>query len=412
MKHMEIIKKNIFNRTLVVIAFLGVFFLGIYVGQANTLEASKLESISNKEIPVSLSLKKTDFGTFWKVWNMLNEKSPQASSVTDQDRVYGAIKGLVGSFNDPYTVFFTPEESKSFNESINGSFGGVGMEVGMKDEILTVIAPMKDSPAYKAGIKAGDKILKIDETVTTDLSVDEAIKLIRGDIGTKVTITILRGEELAPREFTIVRQSIEIPTLDTEKRSDGIFVVRLYNFSANSSELFKKAMTEFKSSNYKKLILDLRGNPGGYLESAVDMASYFLKEGEVIVRESSNDKKDEEVFKSKGYNIFGDKSKFVILVDGGSASASEILAGALSEQGVATMIGEKTYGKGSVQELLPVKNDTSIKITVANWYTPNGVSISKNGLEPNIVSTFTDEDIKNKVDTQFERAVEFINKGK
>jgi carboxyl-terminal processing protease len=271
---------------------------------------------------------------------------------------------------------------------------------------------MKDSPAYKAGIKAGDKILKIDETVTTDLSVDEAIKLIRGDIGTKVTITILRGEELAPREFTIVRQSIEIPTLDTEKRSDGIFVVRLYNFSANSSELFKKAMTEFKSSNYKKLILDLRGNPGGYLESAVDMASYFLKEGEVIVRESSNDKKDEEVFKSKGYNIFGDKSKFVILVDGGSASASEILAGALSEQGVATMIGEKTYGKGSVQELLPVTNDTSIKITVANWYTPNGVSISKNGLEPNIVSTFTDEDIKNKVDTQFERAVEFINKGK
>jgi carboxyl-terminal processing protease len=338
----------------------------------------------------------------------MDEKYPSASKISDQDKVYGAISGLVSSLNDPYSVFFSPEETKSFEEEIAGNFDGIGMEVGMKDKILTVIAPLKDTPAYRADIKSGDKILKIDKKVTSGLTIEEAIKLIRGPKGTSVTLTIFREGNKEPKEIKIVRDTIDIPTLDTEIRKDGIFVVKLYSFSANSANLFRGAMKKFVESGSDKLLLDLRGNPGGYLDAAVDMASWFLKGGQTIVIEDYGGNKDQEIFRSKGYDIFNDKLKFVILIDGGSASASEILAGAMQDNKRAKIVGSQSFGKGSVQQVVDITRDTILKITVAKWLTPNGTSISEKGLTPDYPIEITKKDLEDKKDPQLDKAVDLL----
>jgi carboxyl-terminal processing protease len=282
------------------------------------------------------------------------------------------------------------------------------MEVGMKDKILTVIAPLKDTPAYKAGIKSGDKILKIDKTTTTNLSIDAAIKLIRGPKGTTVTLTILRDGMNQPQEIKIVRDTINIPTLDTEMRKDGIFVIKLYSFDANSANLFRDAMKKFVDSGTDKLLLDLRGNPGGYLDAAVDMASWFLPGNKVVVTEDYGGNKSPDVYRSKGYDIFTNKLKFVILMDGGSASASEILAGAMQDNGRAKLVGTQSFGKGSVQEVVNITKDTILKITVAKWLTPNGTSISEKGLTPDYPVEITQKDFDAKKDPQMDKAVQLL----
>ncbi len=392
----------------ITILFIIIFFaFGIYVGGSNYREINQVVGISGKETQVTTE---TDFSPFWKVWNIINEKYPTPDKISDQERVYGAISGLMGSLKDPYSVFFNPEETKSFEEEIAGNFDGIGMEVGLKNGIITVIAPLKDTPAYRADIKSGDKIFKINDTTTTDLSIEEAIKLIRGPKGTTVTLTIYRGDEKQPREIKIVRDTINIPTLDTEIRKDGIFVIKLYSFSANSANLFRSAMKEFVASKSDKLILDLRGNPGGYLDASVDMASWFLKSGKVVVTEDYGNNKEPEIFRSKGYDIFTDKLKFVILIDGGSASASEILAGAMQDNNRAKLVGETSFGKGSVQQVIDVTPNTIVKITVAKWLTPNGNSISEKGLTPDYEVKITEKDLDAKLDPQMNKAVELLLK--
>ncbi|HEV7701838.1 MAG TPA: S41 family peptidase [Candidatus Paceibacterota bacterium] len=387
---------------LVSAALVLVFFvLGGYIGYSHRPEIDRV-LLSNKETAVDTQ---ADFSPFWKVWNTINEKYPGADKTTDQERVYGAISGLLGSLNDPYSVFFKPDEAKSFEDEIAGNFSGIGMEVGLKDKILTVIAPLKDTPAYKANIKSGDKILKIDKTSTADLSVEQAVKLIRGPKGTTVTLTMFREGDQEPMEIKVVRDIINMPTLDTEMRSDGIFVIKLYSFSANSATLFRNAMKEFASSKSDKLLLDLRGNPGGYLDASVDMASWFLPEGKVVVTEDYGTSKDPNIYRSRGYNIFGDKLKFVILIDEGSASASEILAGAMQDHGRAKLVGAQSFGKGSVQEVIDVTKDTILKITVAKWLTPNGNTIAEKGLTPDYPVALTKADFEAKRDPQMDKAV-------
>lgn len=381
---------------------------GVYVGLNRYPEVKKITSLSNKEAPASLPTG-ADFAPFWKAWNVLDEKYVSfKATTTEQDRVWGAISGLAQSYNDPYTVFFPPVESKNFEESINGEFQGVGMEIGIRDRTITIIAPLKGTPAFNAGIKSGDKVIKIDGKPTTDMSVEKAVSLIRGPKGTIVALSIYRDGEKEPLEFKIVRDTINIPTIDTEKRADGIFVIKLYSFSANSPQLFRNALLEFVNSGSDKLILDLRNNPGGYLEASVDMASWFLPQGKTIVTEENKKNGQSQVFRSKGYNIFSDKLKFIILVNEGSASASEILAGALSEYKVARLVGEKTFGKGSVQELIKITSETSLKVTVARWLTPNGASISEGGLKPDVEVTIKKEDAEKGRDTQMERAIELL----
>ncbi len=357
---------------------------------------------------------KVDFAPFWKAWSIVNNDFVPTGTSTvasNQERVWGAIEGMVGSLGDPYTVFFPPVESKQFAADIKGSFGGVGMEVGQEDGIITVIAPLKGSPAEGAGLRAGDKILKVGDKEVSRLSVEEAVNYIRGPEGTTVTLTIGRTGK-TPFDVKIVRQIISVPIIDTEELEGGIFRISLYSFTENSAVLFRSALREFIESGSNKLILDLRGNPGGYLESALDMASWFLPAGTPVIREDRGAGKEENVYRSRGYDIFTDKLQMVILVDGGSASASEILAGALSELGKATLIGETTFGKGSVQELVPVTADTSIKVTIARWLTPNGNTISELGITPEIEVKRTEEDFKAGRDRQLERAIEFLNTGK
>lgn len=394
-------KKSNYTIILVAIAFFG---LGIFIGSNNNFKLDRMVSLSN-----DTPSKEADLAPFWKVWNAIDEKYPDASKVNTQDRVYGAISGLVGSLNDPYSVFFNPEDTVLFEEDIAGNFTGVGMEIDTKDNILTVIAPLKDTPAYKAGIKPGDKILKIDDVVTTDMTADKAVKLIRGEKGTTVALTIFREGDNEPKEIKIVRDVINMPTLDTEIRGDGIFVIKLYSFSANSADLFRNAMKKFYQSRSDKLLLDLRGNPGGYLDASVDMSSWFLASGKPVVIEDSGNGNKQEIYRSAGYNIFNDKLKFVILIDGGSASASEILAGAMQDYGLAILVGEQSYGKGSVQEVVEVTPDTIFKVTVAKWLTPNGTSISEKGLTPDHKVSMTKKDVDAGKDPQLDKAVELLN---
>jgi len=391
----------------VIIAF-GSFSLGKNVG---VLEGStNATGIINKSEGEPSGV---DFAPFWKAWNLINEKYVSASSTrktaTDEEKLWGAIQGMTSSLGDPYTVFFPPVESEIFESDIRGNFEGVGMEIVAQDGAITVISPLKGSPAERAGMLAGDKIIKINDKVTSSFSTEDAVNNIRGPRGTTVNLTVYREGVTEPFEVNITRDVIDIPTINTKTLPDGTFVIELYSFSSNSPNLFRQALREFIVSGGDKLVLDLRGNPGGYLEAAIDMASWFLPPSKVVVREDFGEGKEQKVYRSKGYDVFNDKLKFAILVNSGSASASEILAGALSEQGKAVLVGTKTFGKGSVQELVNVTKDTSIKITVARWLTPNGTSISEQGIEPDYKVEYTLADKEAGRDPQLDKAVEVLN---
>jgi carboxyl-terminal processing protease len=354
-----------------------------------------------------------DFAQFWKVWNIINDKyvPTKHGPVTNQEKVWGAIAGLANSLGDPYTYFLPPQEKTLFEQQVSGSFGGVGMQIGMKDGLVTVIAPLKGSPAEKAGIKKGDRVYLIDGATTTEMTIDRALYLIRGEIGKSVHLTLMRDGADKPIEVTVVREVIQVPTIDTEKKGD-VFVIRLYGFPATGAELFKGALNEYAKSGLTNLVIDLRGNPGGYLEVAVDIASQFLPEGMVVVREEEKSG-DGKVYRSKGYqNNFSHAPRIAILIDGGSASAAEILAGALSQQGYATLVGTKSFGKGSVQELVPITKDASLKVTIARWITPKGTNLSAGGLDPDVKVEITKEQVEKNQDPQLDKAIEILHKEK
>ncbi len=420
--------KNFWSKQLSLIAIavlvIGVsFFVGFSAGVHSRPAIERVTALDHKEDGKPT---KVDFSAFWKAWNILNDKFVSTATTTsDTDRVWGAIEGLAASLHDPYTVFFPPENAKIFQSEISGNFEGVGMEIGIKNDVITVIAPLKDTPAAKAGILSGDKILKIDDTQTFGLKVDQAIKLIRGKKGTEVKLTILREGKKDPIEVKVIRDTIAIPTIDTELKhmifsqkdatpeglgQNGVFIIKLYSFSATSPDLFREALRKFVESGTNKLILDLRGNPGGYLEAAVEMASWFLPSGSVVVSEDFGKNAPKIVYRSKGYNIFNKNLKFAILVNNGSASASEILAGALKEHGVAKLVGSTTFGKGSGQELVDITPDTSLKVTVARWLTPDGNSISEKGITPDVAVAMTVDDISKGKDPQMAAATKLLTK--
>lgn len=388
-----------------IIFLAGISFVsGFFVGTEKNENIIIAESTANLS---SLDNENVDMSLFWDVWNTIDIKYVSKDDIDTKKKLYGAIEGLVSSLDDPYTAFFPPKEAKDFESEVRGNFEGVGMEIGLRDDILTVVAPLKNTPAEKAGILAGDKIIKIDNITTFGLRVDEAVDMIRGERGTAVLLTIIRKGILEPFEINIIRDTIDIPTLSTKKRDDGVFVIEIYNFSGHVTGLFKDALREFIESGYDKLIIDLRNNPGGFLEASIDMASWFIEAGKPVVREMPRDGK-EVVYRSKGYNIFNENLKLAILINQGSASASEIFAGALSEYGKAILVGKKSFGKGSVQELIQLSQGTSLKVTIAKWLTPNGVSISKDGLNPTFEVDITKEDIEEKRDPQLQKAIELL----
>src|SRR3989344_5947167 len=392
--------------SLVAAAFLVIgagFGVGVYVGYSQRPTIDQVTSLYNKETAKPAEV---DFSPFWKAWNLIEEKYVASDGLDRQKMVYGAIGGMVAALDDPYTVFFPPVEKQLFESEIEGKFEGIGAEIGMRKGVLTVISPLTGSPAAGAGLLPGDKIARIDDVITTELTLDEAVRLIRGDKGTVVALTILRSGEDEMRVIKITRDTIHVPILDMEKRDGGVFVIHLYNFSEQSPLEFRKALQEMARSGSNKLILDLRNNPGGFLEASVDIASWFLEAGKVVAREAFGDGTELQ-HRSHGYNALSNIRK-VILVNNGSASASEILAGALRDHLKTQLIGTKTFGKGSVQELVDVTNTTSLKVTIARWLTPSGISLSENGLDPDIVVEITPEDVEKLQDPQMEKALEII----
>lgn len=355
-----------------------------------------------------------DFSLFWDAWDALNKKYVNRNKINTQDLVYGAIKGMVNSLGDPYTVFFEPENSKKFQEVISGAFGGVGIEIGKRNNTLTVIAPIKNTPAFRAGIKSGDKIIKIDSKSTADMPVDEAVNLIRGKPGTKVTLTISNGDT-KPVELT--RETIKIPTVEwriLEKNNKRIAFLQIFAFNQNVDSEFKRAAEEILKSGADGLIIDLRNNPGGLLDSAINLAGWFLNRNKTVTIEEFADGTRNE-FVSDGNGALKTYPT-VLLINNGSASASEILSGALHDNMGIKLVGEKTFGKGSVQELEKFSDGSSLKVTIAKWLTPSGISISEKGIEPDIKVEIPDKDIEeNKFelgipdkDPQLDKAIDML----
>ncbi len=380
------------------------YYFGLQKGLQDTKNIV-IEGISGGEPPEGAIT--ADFSVFWQAWDKLKKEHISGKEVSDQNLVYGAIEGLTKSLDDPNTIFFNPEDYKKFSQDISGSFSGIGAEIGVRNDQLIVIAPLKGSPAERVGLMAKDKILKINDTETFDLNVDEAVKLIRGQEGTKVTLNILRNGWDKPKDFEIVREPIEIPTVEWSMKDNGIAYVQLYNFNANTDLAFYRAMVDIiLEKKAEGIILDLRNNPGGYLNVAVNLAGWFLEKGDVVAKERFADG-NERVFKSGGNEALKG-APMVILINGGSASASEILAGALRVNRSVKLIGEKSFGKGTVQELQELKDDSALKITVANWLLPDGSIIEKNGLTPDIEVKLTEEDMNADKDPQFDKAIEVL----
>lgn len=399
------LRKKIIVRILIPVLILGVFVGGFFIGRSSTVNGDSITTTIDQ--PVTLNGK--DLSQFWSVWKLLDDKYPFKEKVpNDNDRIYGAIQGMVSSFKDPYTMFFPPKEAQLFADEVKGEFSGIGMEVGAKDGLLTVVSPLKGSPAEKAGMLPGDVLAKINGQTTEGMSVDEAVSLIRGKAGTTVVLTVARKGKTDFIDVTITRDTIAMPIIDTKVEGD-IFIINIYSFSENSAKLFNDALVKFSDSHLKKLIIDLRNNPGGYLDAAVDIGSDFIPEGKIIVRENEGNNNPETVYRSHGTDIqLPAGLKIELLVNNGSASASEILAGAMSEHGVADIVGTTpTFGKGSVQELIPLPDGSSVKITVAKWYTPNGISISDKGITPKyLVKTKpTEKDI----DPVMDKALSLLN---
>lgn len=369
---------------------------------------------------------KGDISLLYEVWDILDEKFLNTQEyvtekTTNQKKIWGAISGLADSYGDPYTVFLPPQESKDLQDEISGEFGGIGVEIDNRAGFLTVVSPLSGMPAAKAGIMPKDIIVEIDGTDSTNFSSSAAAKLIKGEPGTFVNLTVLRKGERELVEIKVERDLIKVPTVKTYNK-DGVFVIKLFSFTENSPELFFDAVREFAQTKNTRLIIDLRGNPGGHLFAAVHISGLFLPEGTKIVTEDYGDKKDGDVLLSGKYhksektiNIFSENVKVGVLVDGGSASASEILAGALNDNNRAILLGENTYGKGTVQQVIEMGEGTSLKYTIARWMLPNGGWITNKGIPVDIEIGITREEIEkasengsftDQIDPQLLRAIE------
>lgn len=392
----------IFLATLVLLLLAGSGLAGFYIG---TFYPKKIviKGVDNIENGVILN---ADFGIVWETWQVVKDAYLRAADVSNQALIHGAASGLVQSLKDPHSIFLPPADSKKFAEDLNGSFGGIGAEIGIKNETLTVIAPLKNSPAEKAGIRSGDKILEINATSTVNLSINEAVKLIRGPKGTEVKFTIGRSGSEKPLKITVVRDTINVPITEWKMKENQLAHLQLFTFSENSPQLMKKAIEEIKAAGAKGIVLDLRNDPGGFLESAIQIASFFVKPGDNIVFEEFRSGK-KNVFNSTGDQVAKD-IPLVILINSGSASASEIVAGALRDNLGTKIIGEKSFGKGTVQELKNLHDGSTVKITIAHWVLPGGLQIDKNGIEPDIAIKPTDEDIEKKNDVQLAKALEIL----
>lgn len=396
----ENLKKRIFF-ILSGAAIVGAFFItGFYFGQSRKL----CEVCPSQDI---------NFSLFWETYRTLKDKYVAPEEIGEEKILYGAISGMIKAIGDPHTVFMEPDDTKRFLEDISGKFEGVGMEIGMRDGQLQVIAPLEGTPAQEAGLRPGDKIFAVDGESTASFTLEDAVSKIRGPRGSEVVLTINRHNWEKPQEITVTREVINVPSLRWELLSEEgevdengtIAYVKFYNFTEKIGVDWAEAAVRIFNSPADRIILDLRNNPGGYLEMARSMAGYFINRGEVVVIEDMGEEQRE--FRAQGQPLFLDYP-MMVLINQGSASASEILAGALRDNRGVQLIGETSFGKGSVQSLETLSGGSSLKVTTARWLTPKGETIEGSGLEPDIEVQMTEEDYLSGRDPQLEKAIEII----
>lgn len=370
----------------------------------STEETSPVSAIASLISPTS---EQADLSLFWKIWKELFDMYVDEKALDRQAMVYGAIKGMVASLNDPYTLFMTPKETEDFDQSLSGTLQGIGAELSVEDQALVVVSPIKNSPAEKAGLLPHDIIYKIDGNLTTDMTLFEAITKIRGAKGTKVTLTIIRKGKDKPFEVSITRDEVNIESVTLEAKENDIYYLSINQFNSNTKAEFDKTIQKIVLKEPKGIILDLRYNGGGYLDTAVDVLSGLIKgHKEAVIIKQRDVSKDETLYVS-GSAPLGDVP-LVVLVNHGSASASEIVAGAIQDHKRGILIGEKTFGKGSVQEVDKMPDGSSLRITIAKWYTPTGRSISKLGITPDREIPLTEQDAQANKDPQMDEALKAL----
>ncbi|NQU78025.1 S41 family peptidase [Candidatus Falkowbacteria bacterium] len=408
-----------------IILFLAVliFFSGFWYGQSREIKEATFGELSSREdFPEFLS-EDVEFGLLGEVWGLINKKYVDAP-VPEVQLFYGAVAGSVASLGDPYSIFLEPVQANEFQEELAGRFEGIGAEITIKKERLIVVAPLPDSPAERSGLKAGDMILKIDDFDTTGISLDEAVKRIRGEKGTKVVLNVFRenGEEEL-KEIEIKRDEIKFMSVRWEMLASpgeaggmegGIGYIKISRFNDDTTRLFEEAVDEILPNNPGGIILDLRNNPGGFLTKAIDVASLWVDDDLIMIEQFGNNYQDSSlpIDKKKTYKSTREARlkgiKTVVLVNGGSASGSEIVAGALQDYDFATILGTQTFGKGSVQEFETLSNGSSVKITIAKWLTPLERQIEGEGILPDVEVELTGEDYDNDLDPQMDRAMELL----
>jgi len=404
-------KKKIWEIIIAVVAGVAVLGSGFWLGWVSGREYPQnivVTGATNLEPggSTTLAMSPADFSVFWQAWQDVNDLYLNNPSTTARQKMYGAITGMVDSLNDPYTEFFSPEDGAQFQQDLAGDFGGIGAELGTNAQNqIVVIAPLKGTPAAAAGLKPEDEIVAINGSSTESLNVDEAVNVIRGAVGTPVTLSIVRASSTKPVDITITRENIQIPLVNFEMKGD-IAHITLLEFDQDAEPLFYQALLKAQSNNAKGIVLDLRDDPGGYLEVAVDLAGYFLKPGSLVVKEVGRSVPEQD-FSASGNGELA-TMPMAILIDGGSASASEILAGALHDDRQIPLVGAQSFGKGVVQQVEQLSDGSSLKITVANWITPSGVDIEHKGLTPDYPATTTDAEIKNGQDPQLDKALQVV----
>ena len=401
-------KKNV--NTLVIILMLALFF---WFGYERGKQSAQIDSTPIKigdvvlENKVSSTDNTIDFSLFWSTWDLLKNKYVDSEKLDARKLVYGAIKGMLQATGDPYTTFFDPEENKKFNEDISGNFEGIGAELGVKNGILTVIAPLQGTPAEKAGLRAGDKIIKIDGKAAGDMSIEDAVDHIRGPKNTTVVLTIFREGSKDTQELSIVRNVINVKSVNLSFKDNNIADITITKFGDDTEKGFADAISKAVASRPKGLIIDLRNNPGGYLQTAINVASKMLPKNKIVVIEEAANKQRDKMYTRSG--DIASNLETVVLINEGSASASEILAGALREnRSNVTLVGKKSFGKGSVQEFIETPQKTAAKITVARWLTPNGNQINELGIKPDTEVELSTDDYLNGRDPQMEAAIKQI----
>jgi carboxyl-terminal processing protease len=379
---------------------------GYYQKELKDRDAKILNIDQSDKAPEYLA-KNADFQLYWKVWDLLREKYFK-KDFPGTKLFYGSLSGMVSSLDDPYTVFLNPDINKKFTEELSGKFDGIGAEVGIKKRILTIVAPLLGSPAEKVGLRAGDKIISIDGKDVSSLTLDEAVARIRGKKGTVVKLSIYREGFKEPKDFSITRDVIKVESTKVEFLDGDIAKFEISSFSGDIFSSTRDAVQKILIKKPKGIILDLRNDPGGYLEAAVTVSSLWVEKGKPVVIEKFGDnRKQDNVYKAEGNNVLAG-IPLVVLINEGSASASEIVAGALQDYGIGKIVGEKSYGKSSVQELTQLDEGSALKVTVAKWYTPNDHSIDQTGITPDVEVKLTPEDFESDKDPQLEKAIELL----